>query len=222
MAERDVHHPSLILWSLGNEAGYGRAHDAAAGALRRFDPSRPLHYEGPFMYDLGAPAPVSDVVCPMYTSVEEIVAWKRRAADPRRPLILCEYSHAMGNACGSLVDYDDAFEAHEGLQGGFIWEWCEHGIPVPSGDTGPSGAPSWGYAGDFTDDPRGGNFVLDGLVGADRNPHPVLAEVRHMEPPSARPAARRRTRPGRGGAHQPTMVHRHLRSAGELGAVCRR
>lgn len=183
MAERDVHHPSVILWSLGNESGYGRAHDAAAATLRRFDPSRPLHYEGPFMYDLDAPAPVSDVVCPMYTSVDEIVAWATGSADPRRPLILCEYSHAMGNACGSLVDYDDAFETHDGLQGGFIWEWCEHGIPVPGGGKGPAGAPSWGYAGDFGDDAREGNFVLDGLVGADRNPHPVLAEVRYLGRP---------------------------------------
>jgi beta-galactosidase len=183
MAERDVHHPSVIMWSLGNESGYGRAHDAAAAALRRFDGSRPLHYEGPFMFDLDAEAPVSDVVCPMYTPVEEIVDWAQRSEDPRRPLILCEYSHAMGNACGSLVDYDDAFENHDGLQGGFIWEWCEHGIPVPGGATGPSGAPSWGYAGDFGTDSEEGNFVLDGLVGADRNPHPALEEVRYLGRP---------------------------------------
>lgn len=183
MAERDVHHPSVILWSLGNEAGYGKAFDAAAGALRRFDGSRPLHYEGPFMFDLDAEAPVSDVVCPMYTPVDEIIGWAQRAGDPRRPLVMCEYSHAMGNACGSLGDYDDAFESHDGLQGGFIWEWCEHGIPVPDGSTGPTGAPSWGYAGDFGDPSAEGNFVLDGLVGADRNPHPALGEVRYLGRP---------------------------------------
>lgn len=183
MAERDVHHPSVIMWSLGNESGYGRAHDAAAAVLRRFDPSRPLHYEGPFMFDLDAPAPVSDVVCPMYTPVGEIIDWAVRSEDPRRPLILCEYSHAMGNACGGLVDYDDAFETHPGLQGGFIWEWCEHGIPTPDGATGPTGAPSWGYAGDFGEDSQEGNFVLDGLVGADRVPHPALDEVRYLGRP---------------------------------------
>ncbi len=182
MAQRDVHHPSVIVWSLGNESGYGPPHDEAAAFLRRWDPSRPLHYEGPFMFDLGAEAPVSDIVCPMYTSVSEVVEWAERAEDPCRPLILCEYSHAMGNACGSLMDYDEAFETHEGLQGGFIWEWVEHGIPV-DGMTGPDGAPGWGYGGDFGDDSREGNFVLDGLVAADREPHPVLQDIRFLGRP---------------------------------------
>ncbi len=182
MARRDVHHPSVILWSLGNESGYGPAHDEAAAFLRRFDPSRPLQYEGPFMYDLDAEAPVSDVVCPMYTSPSEIVDWAERARDPLRPLILCEYSHAMGNACGSLHEYDDAFESQAGLQGGFIWEWVEHGLALGE-DRGPDGAPSWGYGGDFGDDPEEGNFVLDGLVGADREERPVLTEVRWLGRP---------------------------------------
>ena len=183
MAQRDMHHPCVVMWSLGNESGYGPGHDAAAAALRRIDPSRPLHYEGPFMYDLDAEAPVSDVVCPMYSTVPEIVRWAENARDPRRPLILCEYSHAMGNACGGLADYDEAFETHEGLQGGFIWEWCEHAIPTPDGARGPDGAPSWGYAGDFGDGEQEGNFVLDGLVGADRRAHPVLDEVRYLGRP---------------------------------------
>ncbi len=183
MAERDHHHPSVIMWSLGNESGYGQAHDAAAAMLRRIDPSRPLHYEGPFMFDLAAEAPVSDIVCPMYTPVPEIIEWSERSEDQRRPLILCEYSHAMGNACGGLTDYDDAFESRDGLQGGFIWEWCEHGIPTPDGARGPTGAPSWGYAGDFGDNAQEGNFVLDGLVGAGRAPHPVLEEVRYLGRP---------------------------------------
>ena len=194
MAARDVHHPSIVVWSLGNEAGYGPAHDEAAAYLRRWDPSRPVQYEPPVMVDLCAEAPVTDVVCPMYRSVGEIVEWAERAADARRPLILCEYSHAMGNACGSLVDYDDAFESHGGLQGGFIWEWVSHGIPLappyaagmdPSAPvpTGPDGGVNWGYGGDFGDDPAEGHFVLDGLVDADRHPHPTLDEVRHMGRP---------------------------------------
>lgn len=182
MARRDVHHPSVIVWSLGNESGYSAVHDAAAAWLRAWDPSRPVQYEGPFMHDLHAEAPVSDVVCPMYTSVEVIRAWAKDAADDRRPLILCEYSHAMGNAGGSLVDYDDAFEEVEGLQGGFIWEWTEHGIPLP-GTAGPTGGPSWGYGGDFGDEPNDGNFVCDGLVSAAREPHPLLEEVRWLGRP---------------------------------------
>jgi beta-galactosidase len=182
MARRDVHHPSIVVWSLGNESGYSDVHDAAAAWLRSWDPSRPVQYEGPFMHDLHAEAPVSDVVCPMYTSVEGIREWAERAADPRRPLILCEYDHAMGNAGGSLVDYDDAFEHLDGLQGGFIWEWLEHGIPLV-GREGPSGGPSWGYGGDFGDEPNDANFVCDGLVSASREPHPLLGEVRWMGRP---------------------------------------
>ena len=182
MARRDVHHPSVILWSLGNESGYGAPHDEAAAFLRRWDPSRPLHYEGPFMHDLYADGPVSDVVCPMYRSVDEIVEWARRADDPRRPLILCEYTHAMGNSCGSLVDYDDAFETVEGLQGGFIWEWVEHGIPLPG--AGPSlGHRTWGHGGDFGGEPNDAHFIFDGLVDADRTPHPPLEEVRWLGRP---------------------------------------
>jgi beta-galactosidase len=135
MVERDKNHPSVILWSLGNESGYGPNHDAMAGWIRSYDPSRPLHYEGATwgsMEDHGKSygAGVTDIVCPMYATIAHIVSWARdpRRADKRRPLILCEYSHAMGNSNGSLCDYWDAFEKYDGLQGGFIWEWVDHGI----------------------------------------------------------------------------------------------
>ncbi len=179
MARRDVHHPSIVAWSLGNESGDGPPHAAAAAFLRRFDPTRPVQYEGPFMHDLFAAAPVSDIVCPMYTSVEDIVGWAERTRDTRRPLILCEYSHAMGNSNGSLAEYRAAFEEVPGLQGGFIWEWLEHGIPIGTWD----GHTVWGYGGDFGDEPNDGNFVCDGLVSADRSPHPALAEVHHLGRP---------------------------------------
>jgi beta-galactosidase len=182
MARRDVHHPSVIVWSLGNESGYSHVHDAAAAWLRAWDPSRPVQYEGPFMHDLFAAAPASDVVCPMYTGVDGILSWAETTADTRRPLILCEYSHAMGNAGGSILDYDDAFEHVEGLQGGFIWEWLEHGIPL-EGRRGPAGGPSWGYGGDFGDEPNDASFVCDGLVSAGRVPHPLLDEVRWLGRP---------------------------------------
>ncbi len=187
MAERDQHHPSIIIWSLGNESGYGAAHDAAAAWLRRYDPTRPIQYEGPFMHDLYADAPVSDVVCPMYSSIDEITAWSESDGDDRRPLILCEYSHAMGNSNGSLSDYWDAFETIPGLQGGFIWEWVDHGLRLYGDDGkplhGPLGAQSWGYGGDFGDDPNDTNFVCDGLVSADRVGRPVMAEVHHVGRP---------------------------------------
>jgi beta-galactosidase len=176
MVQRDKNHASIILWSLGNESGYGAAHDAMAGWIRRADPSRPLHYEGAIMWDLDAPAPCTDIVCPMYASIDEIVAWADRRLDHRRPLILCEFSHAMGNSNGSLADYVDAFETHDGLQGGFIWEWKDHGLAHRK----PDGTEYRAYGGQFGETPHDGNFVADGLVGPDGDPHPALREVAYL------------------------------------------
>lgn len=206
MVRRDLNHPSILVWSLGNESGYGAPHDAAAAFVRRHDPSRPIQYEGPFMHDLRADAPVSDIVCPMYAPIDDIVERANWSGDDRRPLILCEYSHAMGNSNGSLGDYWDAFRSTRGLQGGFIWEWLDHGIPLPGRSVTPLGArqpePVWGYGGDFGAGPDGerpndGNFICDGLVSADRVPHPAMAEVAHVGRPvqlEVRDAARGRLR----------------------------
>ena len=188
MVRRDQHHPSIIMWSLGNESGDGAAHAAAAAWVRHHDPTRPLHYEGPLMHDLYATAPVTDVVCPMYSAIDDIVAWARSGRDTRRPLIMCEYSHAMGNSNGSLADYWDAFESTHGLQGGFMWEWLDHGLERDQVDgepvgLGPSGMTSWGYGGDFGEQPHDSNFICDGLVSPDRLAHPAMAEVRHLGRP---------------------------------------
>src|SRR5262249_4733734 len=127
MVERDKNHPSVILWSLGNESGYGPNHDATAGWVRSRDRSRPLHYEGALRRDRSAGRNASDIVCPMYPEVDALVAFAARDDDPR-PIIPCEYSHAMGNSNGGLADYYAAFERHGALQGGFVWEWIDHGI----------------------------------------------------------------------------------------------
>jgi beta-galactosidase len=174
MVLRDRNHACVIAWSLGNEAGYGAAHDAAAAWIRRTDPSRPLHYEGPFMHDLDAEAPVSDLVCPMYTPVERLRQWASDGLDRRRPLILCEFSHAMGNA-GGLADYVTAFEDVDGLQGGFIWEWCDHGLRRLGG--------GFLYGGDVGEGPHDANFCCDGLVSPDRVPHPLLEEYARLNEP---------------------------------------
>lgn len=186
MVERDKNHASIILWSLGNETGYGPNHDAMAGWVRGYDPSRPLHFEpGTWtratakLYDAGYN--VTDIVCPMYPEIEKIIEWAsdRHHPDQKRPLILCEYSHAMGNSNGCLGEYYDAFENYKGLQGGFIWEWIDHGIK----QTDEKGREYWAYGGDFGDSPNDLNFCCDGLVWPDRKPHPGLYEFKKLAQP---------------------------------------
>jgi beta-galactosidase len=179
MVERDKNHPSVIFWSLGNESGYGPNHDAAAGWVRARDPSRPLHYEGAIARDWSAGRAATDVVCPMYADVESIERWAERQTDDPRPLILCEYSHAMGNSNGGLADYWSAFRRHDALQGGFIWEWVDHGIV----QVAENGREHWAYGGDFDDEPNDGNFCADGIVWPDRTPHPALHELKVLSQP---------------------------------------
>ena len=196
MVERDKNHPSIIMWSLGNESGYGAVHDAAAAWVRAYDPSRPVHYEGAVYHEHhsrgGLPAvdPVenwveggtgaTDVVCPMYAPIESIVRYGTSGRGAR-PLIMCEYSHAMGNSNGSLADYWHAFESTPGLQGGFVWEWKDHGISQVLAD----GTKRFAYGGQFGDTPNDGNFVADGLVHSDMAPHPAMRELAWCHRPVA-------------------------------------
>lgn len=180
MVERDKNHPSIIAWSLGNESGYGPHHDAMAAWMRQRDPSRVIHYEGAISFDWSGGRVATDLICPMYPQIDKLVAWARdRKSTDQRPLIMCEYSHAMGNSNGSLADYFDAFDRHPGLQGGFIWEWVDHGIRRRD----EKGREYWAYGGDFGDTPSDKNFVCDGLVWPDRRPHPGLNEYKHLAQP---------------------------------------
>jgi len=172
MVERDKNHPAVIIWSMGNESGFGRNFEAMAAAMREVDKTRPLHYEQAFE------KPVVDIISPMYMSVEGI---QNYATDPEkyRPLILCEYAHAMGNGPGGLKEYWDAFYKHELLQGGFIWEWVEHGIRQQT----PDGTEFFAYGGDFGEYPHDGNFCTDGLVNPDRDPHSGLWDYKYLIQP---------------------------------------
>lgn len=180
MVERDRNHPSVIMWSLGNEAGYGANHDALAGWIRRTDPTRPLHYEGAVFHDgwIDGGRAASDVVCPMYPTIDAIEEYGRRGLGDR-PLIMCEYSHAMGNSNGSLADYWDVITSTPGLQGGFIWEWKDHGLLAKL----PNAKRGFAYGGQFGDQPNDANFVADGLMTADLHPHPAMQEVTWVHRP---------------------------------------
>ena len=183
MVQRDKNHACIIMWSLGNESGYSASHDAMAGWIRSYDPSRLVHYEGAIMHtwnsntDKGGHL-ATDVICPMYPQIHHMVAAATTTTDDR-PWILCEYSHAMGNSNGSMADYWEAFESTPRLQGGFIWEWKDHGLRQEL----PFGAWRYAYGGQFGDTPHDANFVADGVVGPDGTPHPAMREVAWVHRP---------------------------------------
>src|SRR4051794_32742262 len=177
--ERDKNHPSIIMWSLGNESGSGANLGAMASWARERDPSRPLHYEHDWSCrDV-------DVYSRMYASHAEVDALGRREEplledpdlDARRrgmPFILCEYAHAMGTGPGGLSEYQALFERHPRCQGGFVWEWIDHGIRQGS---------RFAYGGDFGEPLHDGNFVADGLLFPDRTPSPGLIEFKKVIEP---------------------------------------
>ena len=178
MVQRDIHHPSVVMWSLGNESGAGTNHEAAAAYARSFDPSRPLHYEGGIRGNWMGSHSLTDVIAPMYPAINAI---KEYAKSPKadRPLIMCEYSHAMGNSNGTLAEYWEVIESTRGLQGGFIWEMWDHG-PV---QTMPDGSKRNAYGGDYGETKHDGNFCCDGMVFPDRTAKPAMHEFKAIAAP---------------------------------------
>lgn len=182
MVQRDRNHPSIIIWSLGNESGHGANHDALYRWLKSEDPSRPVQYEGG-----GADTAATDIICPMYARVDQdqsfpaVPKWsiKKWLSMPgeQRPLILCEYAHAMGNSLGGYAKYWQAFRQYPRLQGGFVWDWVDQSLIKHD----ENGQPWSAYGGDFGDSPNDRQFCMNGLVFADRTPHPALYEAKHAQ-----------------------------------------
>ncbi len=170
MVERDKNHPSIITWSLGNEAGSGSNFEEAYDWLSERDPSRPVQYE------MAYTTPYTDIICPMYWTPEQVETYAGVPQD--RPIILLEYAHAMGNSTGNFDEYWSIFREYDHAQGGFIWDWVDQTIrhPVPSNTS----EYYFAYGGDFgpEDAANDGNFCANGLVSADRTVHPALAVVK--------------------------------------------
>ncbi|MEB7504868.1 glycoside hydrolase family 2 TIM barrel-domain containing protein [Arthrobacter koreensis] len=175
---RDANHPSIIMFSLGNESGTGRNLAAMANWLRTADPGRPIHYEGDRTCEY------TDVYSRMYPTVQECrsiaagnpIPGMEPAAAARvasKPFLLCEYAHAMGNGPGGLAAYDELMETYPRFAGGFVWEWKDHGLAAYTSD----GRDAVAYGGDFREPVHDGNFVLDGLAFADGTPSPGLVEL---------------------------------------------
>ena len=175
MVEAFKNHASIIFWSLGNEAGYGINHKKMYAWTKKRDNTRLVHYERDQM------AETADVVSTMYSAPEHIVDTiiPERCKPSKKPYLLCEYAHAMGNGPGGLEDYWQTFYAHKEIQGGFVWEWCDHGIRTQDED----GCEYFAYGGDFGDTPNDGNFIADGLVFPDKSASPGLVELKKVIAP---------------------------------------
>jgi len=186
MVKRDKNHPCIFAWSLGNESGHGENHIKMVEAIRAYDPTRIIHHEGELKerWTQGGNCwhstqyQYNDLVDPMYSHVDAIIEWAR-TTDDQRPFIMCEFSHAMGNSNGNLREYFEAFETYHGLQGGFIWEWLDHGIL----QTDEKGREYWAYGGDFGEEIHDSNFCADGLIWPNRTPHPGMYEFKKLAQP---------------------------------------
>jgi Beta-galactosidase/beta-glucuronidase len=173
VVERDKNHPSVIIWSMGNEAGDGHNFLNGYKWIKGRDVTRPVQYERAEK-STNTPERHTDIWCNMYATIEELEAYAKDIKNDR-PMIMCEYAHAMGNSTGNLQDYWDVIEKYPKLQGGFIWDWVDQGFLK----TNENGEKYWTYGGDYGEEgiPSDGNFNINGLVWPDRTSHPGLFEV---------------------------------------------
>ena len=169
--ERDKNHPSVIMWSIGNEAGFGDNHRVMLAYVKARDPKRPV------MYEQAGEDTAVDIIAPMYATLDDVKKYAEKG--PSRPMIQCEYAHAQGNSLGNFKEYWDLYDAYPALQGGFIWDWVDQGLTKRTAD----GRAFFAYGGDFGDGPNDGYSCCDGLMTPDRKPHPALLEAKKVQQP---------------------------------------
>jgi beta-galactosidase len=172
MVERDKNHPCIIIWSLGNEAGIGTNFREMKIATIKIDDTRPIHYEGDYEHK------IPDVKSFMYLSPKNLERKAKRDLKhgKLKPIVLCEYAHAMGNSLGNFQEFMNVFEKYDNCIGGFIWDFIDQGLRKVSED----GKEFWAYGGDFGDEPNDSNFCINGIVMPDRKPNPALYEVKKV------------------------------------------
>lgn len=178
LVKRDINRPCVVMWSLGNESGWGKNTLSAARLVKKLDDSRILHYESTLTLD-NTPNDILDVVSQMYPSTESMEEFLKNENE-HRPLLLCEYCHAMGNGPGDLEDYHEIFYSNERFCGGFVWEWSDHACILGYTE---DGKPMYGYGGDFGEKHNDGNFCMDALTYPDRTPHTGLYELKQVYRP---------------------------------------
>lgn len=178
MVERDKNHPSIIMWSLGNESGTGANHATMAAWMHYYDPSRPVHNESAQINGQVADDDYVDVYSRMYTPLPEMQQLLKEKPD-NRPIMYCEYAHSMGNSTGNLFEFWDVIRAEPQFMGAFIWDWVDQGLAQTTED----GESYYAYGGDFGDSINSGNFCLNGVVTPDRKPQPALFECKKVFQP---------------------------------------
>jgi len=176
LLERDKNHPSVIIWSMGNESGMGPNFAGASGLIRDFDPTRYVHYEG--AQDIPTDPAYVDVISRMYPTPEEL---EEMAKNPyhTRPILMCEYAHAMGNSIGHLKEYWDLVLEYPNLLGGFIWDWKDQGLE----ETDKNGITYYAFGGDYGDQPNSSNFLINGVVASDGTVKPHTNECKYVFQP---------------------------------------
>ena len=181
MVKRDKNRPSILIWSMGNESAYGCNFEKALAWTKEYDPERITHYESARYrnYDVTYDYSHLDLYSRMYPALEEIEEYFEK--DGSKPFLLVEYCHSMGNGPGDFEDYFRLIHENDSMCGGFVWEWCDHGVYAGKAENGKA---RYLYGGDFGETVHDGNFCMDGLVYPDRRPHTGLLEYKNVHRPA--------------------------------------